>query len=93
MTEVEVRGLTKEFGRTSAVRDMTFTAPAGKVTAFLGPNGSGKTTTLRMVLGLVRPTAGQALIGDVRYQRLAHPRRQVGRAAGGDQLPPGPPGP
>jgi ABC-2 type transport system ATP-binding protein len=78
MTQVEVRGLTKEFGRTIAVRDMTFTAPAGRVTAFLGPNGSGKTTTLRMVLGLVRPTAGQALIGGVRYQRLAQPRRQVG---------------
>ena len=78
MTQVEVRGLTKEFGRTSAVRDMSFTARAGKVTAFLGPNGSGKTTTLRMVLGLVRPTAGQALIGGVSYQRLARPRRQVG---------------
>ena len=78
MTQVEVRGLTKEFGRISAVRDMSFTAAAGKVTAFLGPNGSGKTTTLRMVLGLVRPTAGQALIGEVRYQRLPHPRRPVG---------------
>jgi len=78
MTQVEVRGLAKEFGRTTAVQDMSFTAPAGKVTAFLGPNGSGKTTTLRMVLGLVRPTAGQALIGGVSYQRLAQPRRQVG---------------
>ncbi|MGP8002000.1 MAG: ATP-binding cassette domain-containing protein, partial [Streptosporangiaceae bacterium] len=55
MSEVEVRGLTKEFGQIAAVRDMSFHAPAGKVTAFLGPNGSGKTTTLRMVLGLVRP--------------------------------------
>ena len=81
MTEtaaVEVRGLTKTFGRVTAVREMSFTAPAGKVTGFLGPNGSGKTTTLRMVLGLVRPTAGQALIGGVSYQRLARPRRQVG---------------
>ena len=78
MSQVEVRGLTKEFGQTTAVRDLTFTAPAGQVTAFLGPNGSGKTTTLRMVLGLVRPTAGQALIGGVRYPELAQPRRQVG---------------
>ena len=75
MTQVEVRGLTKRFGRTTAVRDMSFTAPAGQVTAFLGPNGSGKTTTLRMVLGLVRPTAGQALIGGVPYHRLTRPRR------------------
>ena len=62
MTQVEVRRLTKEFGRTSAVRAMSFTAPAGKVTAFLGPNGSGKTTTLRMVLGLVRAAFAVAAV-------------------------------
>src|SRR5215475_11612039 len=78
MSEVEVRGLTKTFGRVTAVRGMSFTAPAGKVTGFLGPNGSGKTTTLRVVLGLVRPDAGTALIGGVRYGRLARPRRAVG---------------
>jgi ABC-2 type transport system ATP-binding protein len=75
---VEVRGLTKRFGRVTAVREMSFTAPAGKVTGFLGPNGSGKTTTLRMVLGLVRPDEGEALIGGVPYGRLARPRRSVG---------------
>jgi ABC-2 type transport system ATP-binding protein len=75
---VEVRGLTKTFGRVTAVREMSFTAPAGKVTGFLGPNGSGKTTTLRMVLGLVAPDAGEALIGGVRYGRLDRPRRTVG---------------
>ena len=90
MTQVEVRGLTKRFGRTTAVRDMSFTAPAGKVTAFLGPNGSGKTTTLRMVLGLVRPTAGQALIGGVPYHAAGPAAAAGGRAAGGDQLPSGP---
>jgi ABC-2 type transport system ATP-binding protein len=78
MTEIEVRGLTKEFGRLTAVRDVSFTAPAGRVTGFLGPNGSGKTTTLRMVLGLVRPTAGEALIGGIPYRGLARPRRAVG---------------
>jgi ABC-2 type transport system ATP-binding protein len=62
MTQVEVRGLTREFGRTSAVRDMSITAPAGKVTAFLGPNGSGKTITLRMVLGLVRAAFAVAAV-------------------------------
>ena len=75
---VEVRGLTKTFGRVTAVDEMSFTAPAGKVTGFLGPNGSGKTTTLRMVLGLVRPDAGAALIGGVPYPRLHEPRRYVG---------------
>src|SRR6266702_868499 len=78
MTEVEVRGLTKTFGRVTAVADLSFTAPAGKVTGFLGPNGSGKTTTLRAVLGLVRPSSGEALIGGVPYLRLAYPRRHVG---------------
>ena len=78
MAEVEVRGLTKTFGRVTAVREMSFTAPSGKVTGFLGPNGSGKTTTLRMVLGLIRPSAGEALIGGVPYARLPRPRRNVG---------------
>jgi ABC-2 type transport system ATP-binding protein len=78
MVEVEVCGLTKQFGQVTAVREMSFTAPAGKVTAFLGPNGSGKTTTLRTALGLIRPTAGEALIGGVPYRRLPSPRHTVG---------------
>ena len=59
MAEIEVRGLTKEFGRVTAVREVSFAAPAGMVTGLLGPNGSGKTTTSRIALGLVRPTAGK----------------------------------
>ncbi|MGI8446727.1 MAG: ABC transporter ATP-binding protein [Streptosporangiaceae bacterium] len=78
MTDVVARGLTKNFGRVTAVRDMSFTAPAGAITGLLGPNGSGKTTTLRMALGLARPTGGDVLIGGAPYARLAHPRRQVG---------------
>jgi ABC-2 type transport system ATP-binding protein len=78
VAEIEVRGLTKEFGRVTAVREVSFTAPAGMVTGLLGPNGSGKTTTLRIALGLVRPTAGEALIGGVRYGQLDRPRRVVG---------------
>jgi ABC-2 type transport system ATP-binding protein len=78
MAEVEILDLTKTFGRVTAVRGMSFTAPAGKVTGFLGPNGSGKTTTLRIALGLVREDAGAALIGGVPYGRLARPRQTVG---------------
>src|SRR5215831_9607686 len=78
MAEIEVRGLTKTFGEVTAVRDVSFTAPAGQVTGLLGPNGSGKTTTLRAALGLVRPTAGGVLIGGVPYRRLPQPRRSVG---------------
>ena len=76
--ELEVRELTKEFGPVTAVRAVSFTAPAGQVTALLGPNGSGKTTTLRVALGLVRPSSGAALIGGVPYRSLARPRRAVG---------------
>jgi ABC-2 type transport system ATP-binding protein len=78
MAEVEVLDLTKTFRRVTAVRGMSFTAPAGKVTGFLGPNGSGKTTTLRIVLGLVQADAGAALIGGVPYGGLARPRQTVG---------------
>src|SRR5882757_9443491 len=78
MTDVVARGLTKIFGRVTAVQDMSFTAPAGSITGFLGPNGSGKTTTLRLTLGLARPTCGDVLIGGTPYARLAQPRRQVG---------------
>jgi ABC-2 type transport system ATP-binding protein len=78
MSEVSVHGLTKRFGRTTAVSDLTFEVPAGQVTGFLGPNGAGKTTTLRVLLGLVRPTAGVALIHGRHYAELPHPRRVVG---------------
>jgi ABC-2 type transport system ATP-binding protein len=60
------------------VDDLTFAVERGTVTGFLGPNGSGKTTTLRMLLGLVRSTAGAALINGRAYQDLPHPLRQVG---------------
>ena len=78
MTDVVIRGLTKHFGPVRAVQDLSFDVPAGQVSGFLGPNGSGKTTTLRMALGLVRPTAGEAFIGGRRYAELDHPRRVVG---------------
>src|ERR1700729_4443150 len=76
--ELEVRGLTKTFGPVTAVREVSFRAPAGQVTGLLGPNGSRKTTTLRATLGLVRPTAGTVLIGGLAYRNLPRPRRIVG---------------
>src|SRR5665213_1323746 len=78
MATVEVRQLSKTFRSVRAVDDLSFSAPPGKVTGFLGPNGSGKTTTLRMVLGLVRPTGGDSLIDGKRYVDLPSPRRVVG---------------
>jgi len=56
--------LTKHFGGTHAVEELTLEVPAGEVFGFLGPNGAGKSTTIRMLLGLLRPTAGRAWIFD-----------------------------
>src|SRR5579875_119828 len=55
---IETRGLTKVFGSQRAVDAIDMRVPTGSVYGFLGPNGSGKTTTIRMLLGLVRPTEG-----------------------------------
>jgi ABC-2 type transport system ATP-binding protein len=75
---IEARGLTKRYGKTLAVNDLSFTVPTGRVTGFLGPNGAGKSTTMRMILGLDNPTAGQALIDGKNYRDLHHPLRKVG---------------
>ena len=57
-----VDGLTKKFGRITAVEGLTFTMPRGGIIGFVGPNGAGKSTTIRMILGLIRPTKGSAEI-------------------------------
>jgi ABC-2 type transport system ATP-binding protein len=75
---IEVRGLTKRYGDTTAVDDLTFEVRPGYVTGFLGPNGSGKSTTMRLVLGLDRADAGEARVGGRRYAELAWPLREVG---------------
>jgi ABC-2 type transport system ATP-binding protein len=77
---IEVRGLGKDFGHIRAVDDLSFEVAEGRVTGFLGPNGSGKTTTLRMLLGLVSITSGTATFGGKRYADLDHPVRHVGAA-------------
>jgi len=74
----EVQALTKRYGAHTAVEDLSFTAPDGTVTGFIGPNGSGKTTTFRCLLGLADPTAGRALIGGRPYRALEAPRTRVG---------------
>jgi ABC-2 type transport system ATP-binding protein len=75
---IELAGLTKRYGARVAVDDLTVTIHPGRVTGFLGPNGSGKTTTMRCVLGLARPTAGTATVLGRPYRELAQPMRRVG---------------
>src|SRR5512144_3363319 len=59
---LEVNGLTKKFGEFTAVDHVSFTVEPGEVLGYLGPNGSGKTTTIRMLCGLLTPTEGSANI-------------------------------
>ncbi len=75
---IEIRNLTKVYGHTKAVDDLTVTIRPGVVTGFLGPNGAGKSTTMRVALGLDHPTAGEALISGRRYAQHAAPLRSVG---------------
>jgi energy-coupling factor transporter ATP-binding protein EcfA2 len=78
MPAISVRGLTKRFGAVTAVDDLSFEVQHGTITGFLGPNGSGKTTTLRTLLGLVHSTSGTAVIDGTPYARLDRPAFTVG---------------
>ncbi|MGY1804320.1 ATP-binding cassette domain-containing protein [Blastococcus sp. SYSU D00922] len=75
---IELDGLTKRYRARVAVDDLTVTVEPGRVTGFLGPNGSGKTTTMRCILGLTRPTSGTARVLGRPYRELARPMRRVG---------------
>src|SRR4051812_9068999 len=89
MTAIEVTELTKRFGDVVAVDRLGFSVTEGRVTGFLGPNGSGKTTTMRILLGLATPSSGTATFGGRRYRDLAHPIREVGAALDASSFHPG----
>jgi ABC-2 type transport system ATP-binding protein len=86
---LEARGLTKRFGSTTAVDNLTFAIEPGRITGFLGPNGAGKTTTLRMLLGLVHATDGEALVEGAPYRKLGDPARTVGAVLEASSYHPG----
>ena len=75
---IEIRNLQKRYGRTAAVNGLSFEVLPGQVTGFLGANGSGKSTTMRMIMGLDSPDAGHAHIGGRAYRDLRWPLREVG---------------
>ena len=89
MSAITISHLTKRYGPVLAVDDLSFDVHPGKVTGFLGPNGSGKTTTLRILLGLATPTSGSATIGGLAYHQLPDPARQVGAALDSNTFHPG----
>src|SRR3954454_346341 len=75
---ITVAGITKRYGKRTAVDDLTFDVTAGRVTGFVGPNGAGKATTMRMMVGLTRPDHGEVRYDGIAYTDLRHPARVVG---------------
>ncbi len=75
---IEVQQLTKRFGSTLAVDDLSFSVAPGTITGFLGPNGAGKSTTMRAILGLVLPTSGSTTVLGRHYRELEMPSQHVG---------------
>ena len=89
MTVLTIDHLTKRFGDTVAVDDLSFTVHPGVVTGFLGPNGSGKSTTMRALLGLITPTDGTATLDGHRFRDLDDPALKVGAMLEADAFHPG----
>lgn len=75
---IEARGLSKRYGSTCAVDDLSFDVRPGMVTGFLGPNGAGKSTTMRLIMGLDRPDAGTVTVRGNPFSELPWPLREVG---------------
>ena len=75
---IEAVGLTKRYGSKTAVDNISFTVEPGTVTGFLGLNGVGKSTTMRLIMGLDKPTSGRVTVNGRSYRDLASPLREVG---------------
>jgi ABC-2 type transport system ATP-binding protein len=75
---IEASGLTKRYGATLAVDNLTFTVPAGQVTGFLGPNGAGKSTTMRLIMGLDAPTSGSVTVNGKPFSTFQRPLLEIG---------------
>lgn len=74
MAAIAVTNLTKRYGDIAALENATFEVPLGTICGFVGPNGSGKTTTIRMLLGLIKPTAGS---GSIIGNSISHPEKYL----------------
>jgi ABC-2 type transport system ATP-binding protein len=89
MAIIEISGLAKWFGPMQALDDLSFDIEAGSITGFLGANGAGKSTTLRILLGLVSADAGTATIKGSDYLHLPEPLHQVGAVLEANAFHPG----
>ena len=81
--------VTKRYGATLALDDVSFEVPAGSITGFLGPNGAGKTTAMRILLGHTRATSGRATIDGQQYAAIGNPARAVGGLLDAQAVHPG----
>ena len=86
---IEARHLSKRYGDTTAVDDLTFKVRPGIVTGFLGPNGSGKSTTMRMILGLDAPSGGDVTVNGKHYAEQSAPLHEVGALLEARSIHPG----
>ena len=77
---IDVRGLTKKFGKKIITDDIDIRVKKGSVCGFLGPNGSGKTTTIRMLCGLLKPDGGSSSYLGYDFRSQSEAIRQIGRA-------------
>ncbi|HEX8935842.1 MAG TPA: ATP-binding cassette domain-containing protein [Pseudonocardiaceae bacterium] len=83
---IEVRELIKDYGPKRALNQLSFTAQPGMVTGVVGPTGSGKSTTLRIILGLDAPTSGTALVNGVGHPAIDRPMQAVGALLNAEAL-------
>jgi ABC-2 type transport system ATP-binding protein len=86
---ISIEHVTKSYGDSAAVDDLSFVVEPGRVTGFLGPNGAGKSTTMKILLGLASATSGRATIGGVAYDQLPDPTGTVGASVESDAFHPG----
>jgi ABC-2 type transport system ATP-binding protein len=84
-----IQNVTKSYGDSNVVDNLSFVAQPGRVTGFLGPNGAGKSTTMKVLLGLASATGGRATIGGLTYAELPDPTRVVGASVEADAFHPG----
>ncbi len=85
---IQTQSLSRRYGRTEALHDLTLTVPTGSIFALLGPNGAGKTTTIKILMNLLAPTSGEAHILGTDSRRLRESdRAKIGYVSENQQLP------